>query len=314
MHFDPESLARLKGLKLRGLQIAEGFAAGVHRCIRQGQALEFTEHRPYVPGDDPKRIDWKVVARKDDYFVKQFENETNLECCAVVDISRSMQFPEPKENQLSKFEYAQCLVLTLTHFLLETQESIGIAIYGETIEQFEPPSPHAHSWNVVHAALDRNCVQGQTNAMEIANRLCRLLHRRSLIIWVSDFMFPIDSIEHACRMLQFSGHQVVLMQILDQHEEVLPKGGWTELLDAETKQRVTVSLQSIQRDFAREFEMHQHELSEIAMKLRADLVTFRTSQTLADVLPNYIAARTRLKSGAVAINQRSYRSRQHRGS
>jgi uncharacterized protein (DUF58 family) len=236
---DPYEVAELGGLELTTRGVVEGFLAGLHRSPFRGFSVEFTEHRPYQPGDELRYFDWKVLARADRLTIKQFEAETNLRAMLVLDASRSMDWSSG-ERRLTKLAYAQRLVAALALVLLRQRDATGLIAFDEQVRTVVPARVRVQQrWELL-AALSR-VVAGEGTAAEPAlRRVTDLLTRRGLVVFVSDLLFDRDLALRALQYLRHRGHQVMVFHIMDPGEVDLSGPPEARFEDLETGAGVVV--------------------------------------------------------------------------
>ena len=237
---DPMDVARLGGLELVAEGVVEGFLAGLHRSPRRGFSVEFAEHRMYQPGDDLRYVDWKIVGRNDRYYVKQFEEETNLRAMLVLDASRSMAWTGDADLVLPKLAYAQRLVAALALVLLRQRDATGLIAFDDEVRALTPPRARLAHWRQLLATLDA-VRPGQGTAAEPAlRRVVDHLRRRGLVVFVSDLLLDRPLALKALRFLRHRGHQVIVIHVMDPAELALHGPAEARFEDPETHAAVVV--------------------------------------------------------------------------
>ena len=237
---DPMDVARLGGLELVAEGVVEGFLAGLHRSPRRGFSVEFAEHRMYQPGDDLRYVDWKIVGRNDRYYVKQFEEETNLRAMLVLDASRSMAWSGDADLVLPKLAYAQRLVAALALVLLRQRDATGLIAFDEEVRAVTPPRARLAHWRQLLATLE-GLRPGQGTAAEPAlRRVVDHLRRRGLVVFVSDLLLDRTLALKALRFLRHRGHQVIVIHVMDPAELALHGPAEARFEDPETRAAVVV--------------------------------------------------------------------------
>jgi len=233
----PEVAARLKGIDLRARLVVEGFLAGLHRSPYKGFSVEFTEHRQYMPGDELKRIDWRVYGRTDRFFIREYEEETNLRAYLVLDSSNSMSF---RTSGISKLEYASCLAASLAYLLLHQKDSAGLITFSDRIDSFIPPRSTPVHLNVLLGALERLKPGGDTDVAATLHQLAERVKRRGLIILLSDLWDDESAVVSALRHFRFRKHEVLVFHVLDPAERDFGFRQPVVLRDLETGAELTV--------------------------------------------------------------------------
>ena len=246
---DPADVARLGGIEIVAEGVVEGFLAGLHRSPFRGFSVEFTEHRAYQPGDELRYLDWRILARSDRLFVKQFEEETNLRAMLLVDASRSMAWRGAPER-LTKRAYADRLAAALALILLRQRDATGLVTFDEAVRQVIPARVKAGQWTrLVRGLVDTPDGQG-TAAHAALQRLTALLARRGLVVLLSDLLFDRDLALTALRYLRHRGHQVVVFHIMDPAEVELTGPPEVRFTDPESSASVVVRPRELARAYA----------------------------------------------------------------
>ncbi len=207
----------IKSLSLRARAVVEGFMSGLHRSPRNGFSTEFTEYRQYSQGDDVRFLDWKVMARNDREFIKKFEDETNLRCTFMVDFSKSMEFGGDDPG-VKKSDYGRTLAASLTWFLLQQRDAVGLATFDRDVREFIPPRYRQDQLNTILGRLETQPVGQVTDLCQALNKLASLVGKRGMIVLVSDFLTPIADLEKSLNLFTAAGHDVRVVQLLDQRE------------------------------------------------------------------------------------------------
>ena len=219
---DPVAVMRIKDLQLRAKAVVEGFYNGLHRSPFHGFSAEFSEYRPYTIGDDLRRLDWKLFARSDRYYIKQFEDETNRRCYLVLDQSRSMGFGS---LEYTKIEYAKTLSATLAYFLTLQRDSVGLMTFDEGIGEFISARQRSGHFRQLLVALSRPVQGTGTDLGQPLQQIAALVRRRGLIILVSDMLASVDTLRTNLAYLRSRGHEVLILRILDPAEIELQMSG-----------------------------------------------------------------------------------------
>lgn len=289
-YFDPETLATIRPLGLRAKTLIEGLVGGLHRSPLKGHSIEFAQHREYVPGDDVRQVDWKVYARSDRYYLKQYEDETNLVCYLLIDHSESMEF-RGQQSSLSKLEYAQLIACSLAYLVTAQQDSAGLVTFAEEIDHWLPASNSSNLFEDFVTVLEQSGLSKQTDLTSVLESVARRLTRPSLIILLSDLFDNDDKFLDAIRLLRCAGHDFIALHILDAEEIDFPFDQVAEFEGLE-------AFDSIQTDPALIATSYRAALEEFCTKIRvccqqqnADYFRIRTDQTLLSSLPEILASR-----------------------
>ena len=216
---DPSSLAKISGLIVRARMIVEGSITGLHRSPFHGSSVEFAEHREYVPGDDIRYIDWKVFGRSDRYYIKQFEEETNLRVQLVLDASESMVYGS---GAMSKLDYARTLAASLAYLILGQQDAVGALVFDEKIRAEAPISQSRSHLQDLVGVLAQQSGKDATDIGEVLGRVSDRLKRRCLIVLLTDLFDDKDGLVHGLRRLRHAGHDVLVIHVMDPDELNFP--------------------------------------------------------------------------------------------
>jgi uncharacterized protein (DUF58 family) len=237
---DPLEAARLGGLELFAEGVVEGFLAGLHRSPRRGFSVEFAEHRMYQPGDEPRYLDWRLLARTERLYVKQFEEETNLRAMLVCDVSRSMAWTGSPERTLPKLEYARRLVAALALVLLRQRDATGLIAFDDEVRAILPARARQAQWRRLCATLASLPAGLGTAAEPALRRVTGLLRRRGLVVFVSDLLLDLPLTLRALRFLRHRGHQVLVLHVMDPGEVELTGPAEARFEDPESGSAVVV--------------------------------------------------------------------------
>ena len=227
---DPVAVARLGRLELVARTLVEGFIKGLHFSDSKGSSTEFSEHRPYVPGDDIRRIDWRAFGKTDRFYLKEYEDETNVRATLFVDASGSMAF---QSGEISKFRYATCLAAALGYLLLGQRDAVGLVLAGEDIERHVPPKATPQHLRGIFGAIEAAIPRGKTRLAECIHKLAGRLRARSLVVILSDFIDDPKAVLRSIAHLRHRGCDALLFHVLDPAEEEFPLTRWTVFRDAE---------------------------------------------------------------------------------
>jgi uncharacterized protein (DUF58 family) len=248
---DPTTIANLESLPVKARVIVEGALSGLHRARHHGSSVEFAEHKDYSPGDEVRHIDWRAYAKLDRYYVKQFEQETQLTAYLLLDASGSMGF---RGGGLAKLEYASYLLASLAYLLIKQRDRVGLSVFGDpALDGFVPPRArprHLHDLLAVIDDVARRGAAGDEPAGKALERIGELSRRRrSLIVMASDLFDPEDSALVILRRLKAQGHDVALFHVLDPHEIEFPYEGLTVFESLEDERRMLVNPAAVRREY-----------------------------------------------------------------
>ncbi|MGE5219111.1 MAG: DUF58 domain-containing protein [Chloroflexota bacterium] len=230
-YFDPKVLAGISNLYLRARWVVEGMMSGIHKSRAKGFSVEFEEHREYSPGDEIRRIDWKALGKFDRYFIKEYEDETNLRAYLLLDASASMDYAS---DGVTKFDYACTLTASLAYLILKQQDAAGVVTFSDRIEAFIPPRAKRDYLTQILHALEKRGPGGETRVGKILDDIAGQVKRRGLIVLVSDLLDEPGEILKGLRQFRFKGNDVIVFHLLDPAEISLPFDGNILFEDLET--------------------------------------------------------------------------------
>jgi uncharacterized protein (DUF58 family) len=246
-YFDPKVLAGISNLYLRARWVVEGIMSGVHRSRAKGFSVEFEEHREYSPGDEIRRIDWKALGKFDRYFIKEYEDETNLRAYLLLDASASMDYAS---DGITKFDYACTLAASLAYLILKQQDAAGIVTFSDRIEALIPPRAKRDYLIQILHALENRGPAGETDVGKILEEIAGQLKRRGLVVLISDLLDEPEQILKGLRLFRFKGNDVIVFHVVDPAELELPFDGNILFEDLEeTNLRVVADPRAIRNTY-----------------------------------------------------------------
>jgi uncharacterized protein (DUF58 family) len=288
---DAETLNRLTGLEVTARHIVEGFMSGQHDSPYKGSSVEFAEHREYVPGDDIRRLDWKVYAKSDRFYIKEYEEETNLKAYLVLDTSRSMEF---RSNGKSKLQYGKELAAALAYLIQRQQDQVALVLFDEKVRTFLPPQSNQAHLRTIFRALATADSREKTDLGVIFHEIAERLRQRSLVVIVSDLFDDPDRLVHGLNHMAYRGHDVVVFQTLDPAEISFPYEKMTRFEGLEIDEKLLANPKALQEAYLAELASFQHRIKSACMGGKIDFVVLDTSRPMAVPLSSYLAARARV--------------------
>ncbi len=285
----PSAIRRIGRLELRARHIVEGLLSGMHRSPFFGQSVEFLQHRQYAPGDDLRHVDWKVWAKQDRLYVKQFEEDTNLRCLLLVDVSKSMQYGA---GPLNKFEYAATVACSLAYLLLKQQDSVGCIAFDETVRARTPVRSTRVHLSAIASALQSNEPAGKTDPGAILRELAETQPRRGMIVLVSDLFGDTDSILRGLRLLRQRDHDVIVLHVLDDDELDFPFDNPTRFEGLELPEQLTCNPRALREGYLRSMETFLQKVKRGCARDAVEYNLLRTSQPLDAALAALLSKRT----------------------
>lgn len=281
----PEAIARIARLELQARNVVEGFLSGLHRSPFFGQSVEFVQHREYVAGDDPRRIDWKAWSKTDKYYIKQYEEETNLRCTLLVDVSESMQFGTQAMN---KYEYACATAASLAYLLLRQQDSVGLTSFDAAVRSVVPTRSKRNHLHAVLAALDAQNPAEKTDIFNILAQVAEQQTHRGMIILISDLFVPREGLFKGLKLLRHRGHDVLLFNIMDDEELDFNYSGTTRFEGLEEMGELICDPRALREGYLEAVQKFLEEVRRHCSKNTIDFQTIRTSDHLDAALAHYL--------------------------
>ncbi len=287
-YLDPAVLKKLSGLELKARRVVEGFISGMHESPYRGVSVEFAQHREYVPGDDLRHLDWKVFARSDRLYVKEYEQETNLRVIPIVDLSRSMDYAS---GEVSKMEYARYLAASLAYLVIQQQDGIGLATFDQDLTDYvEPSNSESHFHNVLKRLVGHE-PQKKTDLGRILNHAASRIGQRGLIIVISDLLDETSRITDGLSHLRTREHDVIVFQVLDPAEVDFPFDRMTEFRGMEADQELLADPKALREAYLDEMETHNEEIKRACLDNGMDYQLLRTDEPLNVALSTFLAKR-----------------------
>jgi uncharacterized protein (DUF58 family) len=287
---DPDVIARISDLTLRSRRLVEGAISGQHRSPFHGFNVEFASYREYAPGDDLRRLDWRVFARSDRHYVKQYEEESNARVTFVVDASASMNYKGAKAA-LTKFEYSATLTIALAMLLSRQQDPVGLVLFDEAATTVLPPSAKQAQVSVMTGLLEK-CVPSRTTELGgLLRTISGQSRRRGLVVIVSDLFTDLESVWDGLNRLRFLGHEVLMMQVLDRDETDLPFDGPTVFHDIEGTEELFAEPGAFRQSYQRAMQEFLEGVSKECRGRGYDHVRFFTDEPLGVSLSYFLHSR-----------------------
>ncbi len=287
---DPAALVRVKNLELRARAVVEGFEKGIHRSPYHGFSAEFSEYRQYTPGDDPRTLDWRLFARSDRYYVKKFEDETNLRCHLVVDGSRSMGY---QSGVVGKWDYARTAAATVAYFLSRQRDAVGLVTFEDRVVEYIPPRARPGHLAHLTAALHREPAGRATDLTGPLDEVGAATPRRGLFVLFSDLLVPATAVRAGVGNLRAAGHDVIVFRVLDPQEVHFRFDTPGLFRDAETGREVFIDPRTAATEYRARFAAHAAEVRQACVGAGADFEQVTTDRPLELVLFDLLRARAK---------------------
>lgn len=297
--FDTEALAELGSLEIISRTVVDGLLSGKHRSTHKGGFTEFSQFRPYAPGDDLRMLDWRQYAKSDRYYVRQYDDETNLQALIIADASGSMRFGR---STVTKWDYARMAAACLARVLMRQRDSVGLAVVDDGVREFLKPMPRtSHLARVLDTLSREEAKGGNDEAGALAASITALtprLTRKGLVMLLSDCFGPIPELRRAVEQFRVRGHDVMVFQVLAPEEVTFPFKRSSKFQDLESSRRLSVQPTEVRRHYLEKFQAFQAELSKSLSDAGCDLVTLQTDGNLGESLASYFRKRASMTAPA----------------
>ncbi len=287
---DPEFFSRLESVELRARSVVEGFLHGLHRSPYIGFSVEFASHHEYVPGDDPRHINWKLYARQHRLYVKEFDGDTNLNLYILLDVSGSMACSSLGR---SKLHYAATLAAALAHLAIRQHDAAGVTLFAEQVVTSLPPRAKMHQLQEILGLVAKAVPQAQTDAGRAIHQAAEMCRQRGLVVVISDCFDEISRLMDGFDHLLFLNHEVVLFQVLDPWERDLPLEGNVRFRDLETGETLTTLSEGIRDGYRKAVRQWLTELDRACISRGIDRIELTTNDPLDQAVVDYFVRRSR---------------------
>lgn len=293
-YFQPDVLSKIARLDLRARHVVEGFVSGMHKSPYKGFSVEFANHRAYVPGDDIRHIDWRVYGKADRFYIKEYEEETNLRTHIVLDCSASMAYPtHPGTGRMTKWDYAATVATSLAHLLIYQQDGVGLTLFGETIRKQLPVSSSRASLVALASTIEAHAPKEGTD-IKVFQEVAARVPRRGMVIIISDLLADIEELVPGLQRLRYDGHDVLVLHVLDQDELEFRFADRTlfeglEELDME----ILTDPQSLRASYLEALNAFTDRVRSVCLNHKIDYALISTADSLDVALVTFLATRMR---------------------
>lgn len=288
----PEAIKRISRLDLRARYIVEGFLSGMHRSPYFGQSIEFRQHRQYAPGDDLRDVDWKVWAKQDRFYIKQYEEDTNLRCTLLCDVSASMRYGQGTFN---KYEYACTIAASLAYLQLRQQDAVGCVSFDEATRMTIPLRTKRNHLGSIIKALELSDPREKTDLFQILRNATESYPRRGMMVLISDLFVDREGLFRGLRLLRSRGHDVIVFHILDDDELDFPFSGPTRFEGLELAEQLRCNPRALRDGYLDALGQYLEEVRHGCTKHNVDYTLLRTSQSLDAALATFLSNRLRMR-------------------
>lgn len=288
----PDIVSKISNMELRARLVVEGFIAGLHKSPFHGFSVEFAEHRQYLPGDETRYIDWKIYGKTEKYFIKQFEEETNLKSYLLLDISKSMDYAS--EKNIKKIEYASYLASSLAYLLIKQRDAVGLITYDEDIKTYIPPHATKSYLKLILKELTLIKPEKKTYTLQSLDKIAEQIKRRSLIIVFSDFFDDPNKVISTLKHFRHNNHEIIVFHILDPLEVSFAFGKDAVFIDMESNEELTTQPFHIQKAYQNEMQKFINFYKKECLMNQIDYVLLETNTPFDIALFNYLRKRSKL--------------------
>ena len=290
-YMDPLVVNKIDNLSLRAKLVVEGFIIGMHKSPYHGFSVEFSEHRPYGFGDEIKYIDWKLWAKTDRFYIKQFEEETNLKCHIILDKSASMEYAS---HELSKFDYSKSLTAALIYLMIKQQDAVGLTMFDEKINSSIAPKSKISHLNALLKTMHNVQTGGETSISNLLHSLAESIHKKGLIILISDLLDDENEVIKGLRHFKHKGHEVIIFHIIDPKEKNLNFGENINFLDIENNESLMTDTRQVRLQYEKAFKVFCDFYKKQSSKNKMDYVPITTDSPLDISIMQYLIKRSKL--------------------
>lgn len=280
----------VSNLQILARQVVEGFCTGLHRSPNKGYSVEFRQHRQYVHGDEIRHLDWKVYGKSDRFYIREYEEETNLRATLLVDASGSMEYAS---EDVSKLFYATRLAACLAHLMLQQADGVGLVTFDKKVRQFIPARSTAKHLSVCFDALEKTKAGGETELSKVFKELVPKLQRRGLLIILSDCFADVPSLLKSLAHFRHAHHEIIIFQIWDRAELDFPFDRWTRFESMEDEAFHLIDPAHVKKNYMKRLEEFREQLTKGCHRHKVDLVPVVTDEPFAEALAKYLTLRSR---------------------
>lgn len=294
-YLDPKTLDKVARLDLRARLVVEGFITGMHKSPYHGFAVEFATHREYVPGDEIKHIDWKVWARQDRYYIKEYEEETNLKCTVLLDCSKSMAYGAngSASGGMSKFDYGATAAACLAHLLQHQQDAVGLVTFDNDIRRNLPPSTHPSHLKLLLHELEQTKVDHRSDVSDAFHRLAEQIGKRGLVVLISDLFLDLPVLVEALHHFRHRRHEMVVFHVMHEDELTFPFQDNTLFRGLEVPVEILTEPRALRQSYLEVMERFQARVRKACADSGIDYLLMSTATPLDAALSGYLAFRER---------------------
>ena len=290
-YLSSEVISKLENLHLIAKKVVEGFIVGLHKSPYHGFSVEFSDHRAYGPGDETRHIDWKLWGKTNRFFVKRYEEETNLKAHIMIDQSRSMKY---SSHSINKLEYSKMLAASLSYMLIKNQDAVGLYMFGDTIKKIIPPRSTKGHLNTLISQMQQIGVTKKTNISHSIHECAEKIQKKGLVILISDLMDYPDNVMMALKHFLYKGHEVIIFHVLDPQEISLDFNEKVRFKDLESNTEIITDPRQLQKTYKKKIKEFIDFYKRNCGQNKIDYVTIETNASLELALTEYLLKRKKL--------------------
>ena len=290
-YLDPKTLESIKRIDVRARLVVEGFITGQHRSPHNGFAVEFAAHREYAPGDDLRHIDWKVWSKTDRLYIKEYEEETNLQCHLVVDCSKSMKYGE--EQGWSKYDYAATAAASIGYLMQQQQDSVGLMLFSDKVDRNLKPKSHPSHLNLIFHELEKAEPDNKTDVTDPFFALAAKIRKRGMVVMFSDLFLNPDDLAKSLNQFRLRRHEVIVFHVMHQDETTFPFEENTLFKGLEIDSQLFTEPRALRESYLKAVERYMSKVKKVCSSMGVDHVLMDTSKPLGAVLSSYLNFRAK---------------------
>lgn len=290
-YLNPSVINKIDNLSLRAKLVVEGFIIGMHKSPYHGFSVEFSEHRPYGFGDEIKYIDWKLWGKTDRFYIKQFEEETNLKCHIILDKSLSMDFGSEK---ITKFEYSKSISAALSYLMIKQQDAVGLTTFDDKINTMIKPKSKVNHLNLLLKTMHNSSTGGETNISNLLHGLAESINKKGLIILISDLLDDNRKVMESLRHFRYKGHEIIVFHIVDPKEKNLNYDQNINFIDLESNYNIIADSRLVKDKYNKAFSNFSKFYKSECLRDKIDYNLVSTSDSLDKTLLQYLIKRTQI--------------------
>ena len=290
-YLNPSLISKIENLSLRAKLVVEGFIIGMHKSPYHGFSVEFSEHRPYGFGDEIKYIDWKLWGKTDRFYIKQFEEETNLKCHIILDKSSSMNFGS---KNITKFEYSKLISAAMSYLMIKQQDAVGLTTFDQRINTIIKPKSKVNHLNLLLKTLHNSNTGGETNISNLLHGLAESINKKGLIILISDLLDDEKRVMESLRHFRYRGHEIIVFHIVDPKEKNLDYNENINFIDLENNYNIVADSRLVKDKYNKAFRNFSDFYKKECLRYKIDYNLISTSDSLDKTLLQYLIRRSQI--------------------